>query len=75
MATHPTPSGWPLPEPDRGREPCPEPLSWWRALPRRTAAFLRLFGAARRVAAAREYGRRPAPEDLETLGVDPDRFE
>lgn len=74
MATHSTPSGWPLPEPDRGREPCKEAPSWWRALPRKVAAFLRLVGAARRLADAREYGRPPAARDLETLGIDPDRF-
>ncbi len=75
MATHPTPSGWPLPEPDHGRESCTETLSWWRTLPRQAAAFLRLFGAARRLADAREYGRPPAARDLETLGIDPHRFE
>ncbi len=76
MATHPTPSGWPLPEPgrDRSREPCNDRRPWWLTLPGKIAAFLRLFGAARRLADAREYGRPPAARDLETLGIDPDRF-
>jgi hypothetical protein len=35
----------------------------------RVAGAFRTFGSANRVASAAEYGRSPAPSDLERLGI------